>query len=172
MWHLRPWSLPGSLALTILTIVAVLCSRVLDAHPIHTTLAQLAYDGKSRSVVVSLRVFADDFAIAVGRHSGVAPATDHSVPARAAHEYVRSALSLADARGRPLALEWRGSKRSGEVVWLYLRAPSASAPRGMRVLSALLFEVHTDQVNIVQSTVSGKSTSALFTLGDRARALP
>jgi len=161
-----------SVALTIVAVAAILCSRTLDAHPIHTTLAQLAYDAKSRSVVVSLRVFADDFAIAVGRHSGVAPAADHTVSATAAHEYVRSTFSLADARGRPLALEWHGSKRYGEVVWLYLRAPSATVPRGLRVLSALLFEVHTDQVNIVQSTVSGKNTSALFTRGDRSRALP
>ena len=169
-WHCLLWW--PAVALTLLTMGVVVRTAALDAHPIHTTLAQLAYDAKSRSVIVLLRVFADDFAVAVGRHSGISPAADHSVPDQAAHQYVRSRFSLADDRGRHFPLEWRGAKRTGDVVWLSLRAPSAGAPRGLRVLSALLFEVHTDQVNIVQSALSGKSTSTLFTRGDRARTLP
>ncbi|MBC7789227.1 MAG: hypothetical protein H7Z74_04730 [Anaerolineae bacterium] len=171
LWHCRLWPRPRSLALSLVAFVALSGTREVDAHPIHTTLAQLTYDATSRTVVVSLRVFADDFAIAVGRHSGVTPAPDHSVSAAAAHQYLRSTFLLADARGRLLPLEWNGARRSGDVVWLTLRAQWGGAPRDMRVLSALLFEVHADQVNIVQSTLSGKGTSALFTRGDRARAL-
>jgi len=152
--------------------MAVGPARALNAHPIHTTLTQITYDSASRALVISLRVFADDFAVAVGRHSRVKPGPDHSVTPAAAHGYVQSAFSLADASGRPIPLEWCGAKRAGAVVWLCLRSPSPVALRGLRVLNALLFEVHGDQVNLVQSMTSGKNTSILFTRGDRARALP
>ncbi len=168
----RGWLRSGVVALIVTTAMAMGPARALNAHPIHTTLTQITYDSASRAIVISLRVFADDFAVAVGRHSRVKPGPDHSVAPAAAYGYVQSAFSLADASGRPISLEWCGAKRSGAVVWLCLRSPSPVTPRGLRVLNKLLFEVHDDQVNLVQSATSGKNTSMLFTRGDRARALP
>ena len=168
----RGWLRTGVVTLVVTTAMAIGPARALNAHPIHTTLTQITYDSASRAIVVSLRVFADDFAVAVGRHSRVKPGPDHSVAPAAAYGYVQSAFSLADASGRPIPLVWCGAKRAGAVVWLCLRSPSPVAPRGFRVLNALLFEVHDDQVNLVQSVTSGKNSSMLFTRGDRARALP
>lgn len=156
----------------VATILAAGATRVLEAHPIHTTLSRITYDSVNRAIVVSVRVFSDDFALAVGRYSGVMAGPDHVVPPAAAYGYMRTALTLTDATGAPLPLEWCGSKRTGAVDWICVRVPSPASPRGLRVLNALLFEVHDDQVNLVQATIAGKNASVLFTRGDRARRIP
>ncbi len=167
----RAWR-AAMLAFLAATIIGLGSAHATGTHPIHTTLAQISYDSASRAIGVSLRVFADDFGVAVGRHSRVPPGADDAVPAAAAYAYVQSAFSLADAAGKRIVLEGCGVRRAGAVVWICLRAPAPHRPRGLRVLSALLFEVHDDQVNLVQSTTSGRNTSALFTRGDRPRPLP
>lgn len=167
----RGWSRAGLSTLIAIATLSIGRPTSVEAHPIHTTLARITREPGSQAVVVSLRVFADDFGVAVGRHAGIEPGPDHSVAAGAAYDYVRSTFTLSDASGRAIPLAWCGARRTGDVVWLCLRG-SAPTPKGFRVLSSLLFEVHDDQVNIVQSTLSGKSSSMVFTRGDRARALP
>ena len=141
------------------------------AHPIHTTVAEVRYDPADRAVRVTLRVFADDFGAAVSRYTGVTPAADHRVPSANAFRYVRATFRLGDRSGRLLPLVSCGERWVGEVVLVCLRSPSAKEPRGLTVLSALLFEIHGDQVNIVQTRLGGRRSSLLFTSGDRARAI-
>jgi hypothetical protein len=50
-------------------------------------------------------------------------------------------------------------------LFVCLRAPAAAAPAGGRVRSAILSDVFTDQVNIVQATVGGRRQTLLFTPG-------
>ena len=161
---------------TVATLMACLTAvfataATADAHPIHTTVAELSYNPADRAVRVTLRVFADDFGAAVSRYTGVTPTADHRVPSADAFRYVRATFRLGDRSGRLLPLVSCGERWVGEVVLVCLRSPSAKEPRGLTVLSALLFEIHGDQVNIVQTRLGGRRSSLLFTSGDRARAI-
>ncbi|HKW41026.1 MAG TPA: DUF6702 family protein [Gemmatimonadales bacterium] len=133
-----------------------LALAALMAHPLHTTLTQLAYRDSDRTIEVSVRVFADDLRAAVGRD--VTDAT--------AFTYLRSTFALTDRTGRPLALGWCGLRRTGAILWLCLRAPSADGLSGLRVHARLLLELYADQINIVQATCGGRRTSLLFSRGD------
>jgi uncharacterized protein DUF6702 len=135
---------------------------LLAAHPLHTTLTELAYRDADRTVEASVRVFADDFRAALGR--------DPEDSAAAA--YVRSTFTLADDAGQPLAVAWCGLKRSGDVLWLCLRAPAPQGLSGLRVRVALLFDTYGDQINIVQARYGGRRAALLFTSGDPLKALP
>ena len=141
-------------------LLAVLAGLTL--HPLHTTLTQLAYRDADRAVEATVRVFADDFRAALGR----------DVTDSAAAAYVRSTFTLADPAGRPLAIAWCGLRRTGDLLWLCLRAPSSEGLSGLRVRVALLFERYADQINIVQASYAGRRAALLFTRGDAAKALP
>ena len=67
-------------------------------HPMHTAVAELVHEPATRTVLVTIRVFADDFASAVGSEDLVA-----------AEAYVRPRVTLADAAGTPIdaAVGWR-----------------------------------------------------------------
>ncbi|HVH66347.1 MAG TPA: DUF6702 family protein [Gemmatimonadales bacterium] len=143
----------GTLALTLIVLVV---------HPLHTTLTQLAYRDADRTVEVSVRVFADDFRAVVG----------HEVTDETAFTYLRLTVTLNDRAGRSLAITWCGQRRTGDVLWLCLRAPAPDGLSGLRVHVRVLLELYSDQINIVQATYSGRRASLLFSRGDPPRPLP
>jgi len=147
----------------VVTVLPQLAALALGAfaavHPMHTSVAELAAAGTS--VVVTIRVFADDFRTAVpdGAAQKVEP-------------YIRSRFELRDPENRPIALRWEEIARSGDVFQIRLRAELPRGLAGIRVRDLLLCEHFPDQVNIVRATYGGRTSSLLFTAGDPAKALP
>jgi hypothetical protein len=136
------------------------------AHPLHTSFAEVAWDPATRSVTVSLRVFADDFGADVARRTG-APAGTGGVPADdAVFRYVAARFAVVTARGETLPFRWCGARRAGVQLFVCLRPPA-----GARVRSAILSETFADQVNIVQASLGGRRQTLLFTRGDGLKAL-
>ena len=140
-------------------------------HPIHSTLTQITQPATGGPLQVSIRVFADDFAAAVARHSGAAPRPDHRVDDSAAVAYLASAFALHDGAGRPVPLAWCGARRTGDVVWLCLRGRAAAPSTGFHVTNRLHSELYADQINIVQALLDGRRSSVLFTARDRTKPL-
>ena len=141
-------------------IRSVLLALLAAGHPMHTSVAELESAGGE--VRVAIRVYADDLAGA-----------DADAPADSAlARYARTHFLLADAAGRPVSLLWLGVDRTGGALVLRMRAPLPGGLGGARVVSSLLHERFTDQVNIVRATEGGRTTTLLFLRGDGPRTLP
>ena len=141
-------------------LVAVLAT--LAAHPLHTTLTQLGYRDADQTVEISVRAFVDDFRAVLAEQ----------VTDSAAATYLRSTVTIADRAGRPLPLAWCGLRRTGDVLWLCMRAPANGGLSGLRLRVAILFDRFDDQINIVQMTYGGRRAALLFMSGDSPKALP
>ncbi len=148
---------------------ALVAAESLAAHPLHTTMTELTARPADRTAVAMIRVFADDFGTAVARHTGVRPAADHSVPPQAAFTYVNRTFLVMGRDGRRLPLTWCGERRAGEVLFVCVRAPAPNGLKGMQVASTLMFELFSDQVNIVQVVEPRRRQSLLFTRGARPK---
>jgi predicted trehalose synthase len=85
-------------------------------HPIHTSFVDVSNDPSTGTTRVTVRVFADDFAQAVSKASGTALGHAANVPAPLAARYVASSLQLMTVGGQAVALQWRGIRRTGDVV--------------------------------------------------------
>jgi hypothetical protein len=140
-------------------------ASVAGAHPMHTAVADVAFDAARGAAAITIRVFGDDLSAALG-----------SVPGEAADSalsrYVRGRFAIRDRTGRNLTLRWDGSTREGDVVLLRLRV---AAPRGLaggRVASALLCERFEDQVNVVRISEVNRTVTLLFVRGDASKAIP
>jgi hypothetical protein len=138
----------------------------LVTHPMHTAVAEIAYDAGPRAAAITIRVFADDFGAAVGAGQGSAAADS------AMSRYVRGTFAIRDRAGRALPLRWVGAERAGDVILLRFRVPAPEGLGGARVASALLCERFEDQVNIVRVSYGGRSVTLLFTRGDASKAIP
>jgi hypothetical protein len=140
------------------------------AHPLHTTLAELTYDAAARTFSVSLRVFADDFSAAVnaasGKRGAASPPDDSAM-----FRYVRERFAILSPQGASAPLSWCGARRVAETLLLCVRAASPWPITGARVKNALLTEVFSDQVNMVQSSHGGKRRLLLFTSRDGPKSL-
>jgi hypothetical protein len=148
-----------------------LAARPAAAHPLHTSLAEVAYDAATRSVTVTLRVFADDFSADVVRRTGARPGPGGVPPDDAMLRYVAARFTVVTARGDTLPFRWCGARRTDVQLFLCLRAPAPAPPGGGRVRSAILSETFADQVNIVQVSHGGRRQTLLFTRGDGAKTL-
>jgi len=136
------------------------------SHPIHTTLTEVSLDPGSGAMQLTIRAFADDFSAAVSKHARKPRPADFIVSDADIVSYITSAVSVESAAGKTAPFAWSGSRRAGDVVWVTFKVPSVRALRGVKIASALLFELYDDQVNIVQTTAEGRHRSMLFTTGD------
>ena len=155
-----------SIALAVLAIVPPA-----EAHPLHTSLAEISYDAATKEMRVSVRVFADDLTKASTAYAGA-----KEKAARAAHSpiptespvlmYARANFVVADRGGRVLSLASCGGKRVGDLMWICFHTPSSADLSGYRVADKILFDLYADQINIVQATLGGRKVSLLYTRGD------
>jgi len=152
----------------ILLLLALLgAPGPLAAHPLHTTLTTIGWRPKTGTLQVAVRMFTQDLSAALARRGLSAGAARDSY----ACGYVHAALTLRVTAGAPLAVSSCTIERSVDVTWIRLEA-AATDPAGLLVLSAFLFEVFDDQINIVQASLRGRVETLLFTRGDGLKRIP
>jgi hypothetical protein len=135
-------------------------------HPIHSTLTELVEDRGRGALRLTIRVFADDFGVALTRASAVAIPTAGPGWEAAAARYAASVVEVRDARGRTLVLRPCGIRRTSGVLWLCLEAALVGSTQGLQLRDAMLCELYDDQVNVVQGVIGGARRSMLFVRGD------
>jgi hypothetical protein len=140
-----------------------------EAHPLHTSLAELRFDSRNGTVALSLRVFVDDFTAASNewrRRSGVATGSSALIG------YSLATFLLKDASGKRVVLTSCGGKRVGDLMWLCFRGRVSPQLKGSTVSSNILFDKYSDQINIVQATYEGRRANLLFTPGAGPKKIP
>jgi len=154
-------------ALVALTLAGTSAPRVLEAHPLHSTITELVEDRGHGLVRATIRVFADDFGTAVARSAKdrVTPSSGHAWDVAVA-AYAATAFGLQDAQGHALPMRSCGARRTGDLLWLCLEASTTQPLSSLRVRNTVLCEVFEDQVNVVQATLATDRRSVLFVRGD------
>jgi len=162
--HIARISRVGCAALACAAAALALGPGTVDAHPLHTTMTEVVYDGRSRRVEATIRVFADDFARAVtaSRIAGADPGG----------AYVARAFALTGGDGRAIALRVGATRRTGDLLWITLRGAAPAGIRGGTLRNQMLCALFSDQVNIVRATYGGAPQSMLFVPGDGAKRIP
>ena len=139
---------------------------------LHTTLTELTIAPDGGIQIVS-RAFIDDFSAAVTRRAAP-PATKIPTPADSATaRYLGETVVLTDAAGHRAALVVTNVRRTDDLLWITLRAPTMRSVAGARLTNRVLFDRWDDQVNIVQTTVGSRRQTLLFTKreGNAAKAI-
>jgi hypothetical protein len=141
------------------------------AHPLHTTLGELAYSPATGAVQLTLRVFADDFMAAVGRVRRARVAAGQSQIGSTA-SYLQRTVELRGRDGRPVPLHLQGVRREGDVFWITLHGSAPAGLEGGSLRNAVLFDLFDDQVNIVKVNRGRGERSLLFVRGDGPKRIP
>ena len=142
------------------------------AHPLHTSFASIAHDKTTGTLVISLRVFIDDYTKASAEYRSKLVSNSRTTPSQSPLiAYALANLHVADESGRALALESCGGNRVGDLLLLCFKIRMASPPRSLRVSNTILFDHFKDQVNVVQAVFGDRKASALFTPGDGSKQL-
>lgn len=141
-------------------------------HPMHTSVTRVSYDARAHTVDVSMRLFTDDFATAVARRTGTAPAPAAAKRDDDAITYARSALAVRDGARGTLALVGCGQRRELDFTWVCLRASLPEEPAQLEVSNRAMHELFDDQVNVVQVVLRGRTKTLVFTRDDGMQRAP
>ena len=159
----------------VLAGVALVCfaARPAAAHKFYTSLAQVEYNAETKTVEVSLRVFADDFELALTRRAGRAVKLDGTQDAdQLALEYLREKFVLKNRAGETKPLRFVGAEVQNQVAWLYFEAEMPEGLAGARLRDEVLFELFEKQVNVVDFKWTGGRSDLVFARGDGEREVP
>ena len=135
------------------------------SHPLHTTLTEITTSADG-SVQIVLRAFIDDFSAAVTRRPSPQGMPIPTPADSAAARYLGETVVLTDAGGQRVPLQVAGVRRTDDLVWITLRAPTLRSVAGARLTNRVLFERWDDQVNIVQTAIGAHRQTLLFTKRD------
>jgi len=80
--------------------------------------------------------------------------------------YARGHFGVVDRSGKAVALAACGERLVGDLMWLCFRAPARTGVSGFSVAHKVLFDLYSDQINLVQANYGGRKVSLLFTRGD------
>jgi hypothetical protein len=161
-----------ALALVVGALSLLGDARRVDAHPMHSTMTEIAFDPARGTVRATIRVFADDLRAALSAVSRGRPLPpDGPVWDAAVAAYAISTFGLQDARGRTLTLRSCAVRRTADLLWLCVEADVARDAGALQVRNAMLCDVYADQVNVVQGMVGGTRSTLLFVRGDRFKVL-
>ncbi len=141
-----------------------------DAHPLHTSYAELSYAKETGNITVSVRVFTDDFTSHIAGPVGMV-GSQGGTPERRAAAYIARNLSIADGRGAPIPLRWCGWKRAGEMTAICLAGVAPARPANLRIRNTILMDMFADQLNILRSTRGTAKKTVLFTRKENTKTL-
>ncbi len=139
----------------IFSYIILLFSPSVFVHDIHLSKCDVEYNKEEKSVEVSLRVFIDDFELALTERG----ATDLFLCTKKEHP---DALSYMEAYlkenfkiqidDEELSFDFIGKEISEDLaaVWCYLEIPNVEFERNFTVINKVFMELYADQRNIVK----------------------
>ena len=158
------------LIVALLGIASGLTPRTADAHPLHTTLAEVTVDQPHQTVRAVVRVFVDDLSAGLSHQRPGSGHVGAAIEAQAT-AYVLASFSMLDRDAKPVALRSCGVRRNQELLWVCLEGNISGASRDLSLRNAVLCDVFSDQVNIVQVGDGTNKRSVLFSRGDGTKRL-
>lgn len=158
----------------MLLFVALLAMQPASAHDYHASITDVAYNPRTQSLEVAVKVFMDDLEDALSRQakSNITYSSSSVAVKEQLADYLKSTLSFELVKGKPLKARLVGSEEDADVVWLYVEVPvQQAALTQLYIKNAILTDMFTDQMNIVNVNYNGKTESVLLQPGEVTKKL-
>ncbi len=156
----------------LITIAAVLLLFPLAGagpalHAYHSSITELRYNPAKKQLELAVKVFADDFekALSQGQATPVNLTDAGPRPLMLATAYLQRSLQVSTPAGAPLALQVLGMQAENDGYWFYCKVPLPAPVAGVKLRQAVMQDVFSDQMNIVNIEANGHKQSALFRTG-------
>lgn len=150
-------------------LLTVSFAKPVLAHDYHASIADVRFNPRTQSLEVAVKVFMDDLENALSQRNKTKVVYSHTSEQVKKYlaDYLSTNLVLEVEKGKPLKQKFLGSEEDADVVWMYLEVPlqQASLPQ-LYVKNAVLTELFSDQMNIVNINYKGKTESVLLQRGD------
>ena len=127
-------------------------------HPLHLSVSDIYHNPQTNSLEITQRIFIDDLEKALrqryGRNVDIYNSEDPELLSEIIGDYVLQNFRLS-LNARPVPLNYLGYEIEEDAVWVYLEAPKVRDFKNISVRNSLLFELFTDQLNLINVKKEG-----------------
>jgi hypothetical protein len=144
-----------------------------EAHPYHTSIAEIRYNAKLQTLEIAVKVFADDLekTLSNAAKKPVIVAQTPVVQAQIA-AYLKKVLALEISGKESLPLKYVGSEAEKDTYWLYAEVPVKPAQlKQIQLRHQLFLDTFEDQMNIVNLEINDQKRTLLFKKDDYRKPL-
>lgn len=122
-------------------------------HPFYLSVTDLVYNSQSKTIAVTVKMFANDFERSLRNTSkqnlDLYHPKDSSLLEKQIKQYITSCLTIF-VNGKPLKLQYLGHEVESESCFAYFESEALSWPKKLIIDNKLLYDVFREQNNIVQ----------------------
>ena len=132
------------------------------AHAYHTSLTEIQYNVREKSLEISIRMFTDDLETALtkannGQKVMIGGKNDNSDAVL--NKYVQQHFAILLSQKQKRAMNVLGKEIEGDATWVYVEIPNAQDFKGNILYNNIMQELFDDQTNLVNFLQpSGKKT--------------
>lgn len=136
-------------------------------HDFHTSIAEVNYSEKNKSLEVSLRVFTDDLESALAKANGLSKIyLDETKKYNdLINKYIATTFYFLDTKNVKQTHTFIGKEIEGDVTWIYFEIPLKKPLKGFQLHNAVLTELFEDQSNMVNMTYKKQKQTYIFKRG-------
>lgn len=139
-----------------------------EVHPFHTSLAELSYNSRSNSWELSIRLFTDDFDLALSKFYKKNLKLDNNNQGDAyIPQYIAKHFGFREGGKLNHPFQYLGYNVETDVVWVYAEWPGSANLKGKKLENTLLLELFENQMNLVHIENKSEKSSFIFKLDNQ-----
>jgi hypothetical protein len=134
-------------------------------HAFHTSLTEIQYNAKEKSLEISIRMFTDDLETALtkfnnGQKIMIGGKNDNSDAVLS--KYIQQHFAIISPKKQKRILSFIGKELEGDATWIYVEMPNSQDLKGFFLYNSLMQEMFDDQTNLVNFIYLSNKKTFLF----------
>jgi hypothetical protein len=141
-----------------------------DMHPLHVSVVEVEHNATDKTLEVSCKLFTDDFETILAKNYktkvDLVNPPDRDAMDKLISDFVRKHLAL-KTDDKQVQLNYLGYERDKDAVYSYFEVTGVSSIKKITAVNQLMYELFTDQINLLHITVGGKRKSTRLVFPDK-----
>lgn len=151
--------------------IALSSASLHRAHPFHVSVVEINHNSAEKTLEISCKIFTDDFEKVLAQNYktkvDLTSPPDKKAMDSIVKKYIFSHLSIS-VDGKGAALSYLGFEKDNEAVYCYVQVDNVPSVRKVELTNNLMYDMFTDQVNIIHVIVNGNRKSTKLDYPDTA----
>lgn len=159
-----------------LTLLAICCLGLMSfgLHKFYVGIYQVNYASEKKMLQITTRIFLDDLNDAIKQkykremHLGETAETAEEIALM--QKYITEKFTI-KVDGKPQPLQFLSKEVENNVMICYFRCTGISKIKSVEISNKILFDLVTEQQNIIQTNINGEKKSILMTVDNTSAIL-
>ncbi|RYU97422.1 DUF6702 family protein [Emticicia agri] len=154
-----------SFALLIFPLQVQKTEKATALHAFHTSLTEIQYNPREKSLEITIRLFTDDLENALtklnnGQKIMVGGKNDNSDALLS--KYIQQHFAIINPQKQKKPINYLGKEIEGDATWVYVEIPDSQAVKDHVIYNDIMQELFDDQTNLVNFFYTGQKKTFLF----------